>query len=827
MTRLSKMNFHVNDLNSLHVDRSGMPYFICSFSNATSTGKAQTIPTTSKIGANIPVSDNVSLAGETPPASIPGILADVPITSPPIRHSKPGASRVLFLDFSGHVITNTAWNTSYSVARWDCLPFDTDGNTNTFSVAEQGYIIQMWERVAEDYAPFDVDITTEQPTNWTSTTGHALITPTTDANGIHLPHYGYGGIAYVGVFGDVDYSYNYASCYSPAFVLPMSGSSYANTAEAISHELGHNMGLSHDGTSTQAYYGGHGTGDISWGPIMGTGYGRNVSQWSQGEYYDANNHEDDLAIIASRAPYRADNYGHTDATAFPVVNSNGNFVVSGCIIQNTNVDVLSFATGVGAVSITSFPYRCANGTYGGNLDINAQLYNGSGLLVASNNPDSTTSAIITYSAPTAGWYYLHISNSGTGNPTNSTPTGYTSYGSLGQYFITGKVAMASGLFVQTPNGGELWYKGQTNTITWTSGTNATGNVKIELYRGSSPPITIIGSTTNSGAYAWIITNALLSATNYQMRISSLTQTSVWDMSDGGFTLAASPIATSVLFENFDAKASLPTGWSNTIISGTTLWTVQNGGGFGTSPSTAYSGAYNACLYDYTPTSDICRLSTPAVDMSGYSTGVLRFWLTMARYPPDQDYLNIWVKTNATASWLWVAGFSNSITSWTQQTIALPNLTATYMIGFAGDARYGYGVCLDDVEILGYPAEATVATNNTPLVWLADYGLPPTDDGALSDTDSDGMPAWQEWIAGTCPTQASSVLSISNSWNASNGRTLAWPTVTGRIYSVNWSSNLLDSAFTDLTTNNTTGIYTDTTHTVEQRGFYRIGVQMIP
>mgnify|MGYP001765422319 CR=1 FL=1 len=36
------------------------------------------------------------------------------------------------------------------------------------------------------------------------------------------------------------------------------------------------MGLSHDGTASQAYYGGHGTGDISWGPLMGTGYDRNV-----------------------------------------------------------------------------------------------------------------------------------------------------------------------------------------------------------------------------------------------------------------------------------------------------------------------------------------------------------------------------------------------------------------------------------------------------------------------------------------------------------------------------------------------------------------------
>ena len=60
-------------------------------------------------------------------------------------------------------------------------------------------------------------------------------------------------------------------------------------AEAASHEAGHNMGLSHDGTSTAAYYGGQGSGATGWAPIMGVGYYKNLSQWSKGEYALANN----------------------------------------------------------------------------------------------------------------------------------------------------------------------------------------------------------------------------------------------------------------------------------------------------------------------------------------------------------------------------------------------------------------------------------------------------------------------------------------------------------------------------------------------------------
>jgi len=809
MARLTKISFHVMDLDSLHVDKSGMPYYICTFTNTT----AGTVKNTEPL---IPMQ---------------GLLAYVSITNPPIRHSKPGATRVLYLDFSGHVVTNTEWNLEYDVPRWDCLPFDTDGDTNTFSDLEQTYIIRMWERVAEDYAPFNVDVTTERPAAWTSTTGHALITPDVDANGTNCPHYGAGGIAFVDVFSQSDYSYNSASCYSPAFILPMSGNGYADTAEAASHELGHNMGLSHDGflvpPTTNAYYEGHGSGDISWGAIMGAAYDCNVSQWSKGEYYGANNFEDDLAIISAKAPYRADDHGGTNSTATMLTAINGtNIIASGIISSNTDVDVLAFATGAGAISVTVFPYRCASGTYGGNLDVYARLYNSVGTLVASDNPTDTTSAVINYTAPVGGTYYLHISGSGTGNPTNNPPTGYTSYGSIGQYFVTGRVVQASGLLVQAPNGGEVWYKGQTNSVTWISGTNASGNVKIDLYRGASLAGVITNSVTNSGTYSWTITNTLIYATNYQIRVSSVTQTSVWDQSDSSFTIATPP--SRLLFQNFDAAPSLPSGWSQTNLHGTTSWAFQTGGQHSNAhPDIAHSGSYNACLYAVNYVTNICRLATPVINMTGYTSAVLKFWHYMELWDFDQDYLNVRVKTNSTAPWMFIAGYSNSIDSWTQQSITLPNASSNYTIAFEGIAKYGYGVCLDDVEVIGSPVEVTVATNNTPLWWLADYGLPTTDDGALSDTDGDGMKAWAEWIAGTSPTQYSSALRITNTWLAASNHIVRWSIVAGRVYSVSWSSNLATKAFNAMVTNNTAGIYTDTLHSADQADFYRIGVQMSP
>ena len=57
------------------------------------------------------------------------------------------------------------------------------------------------------------------------------------------------------------------------------GSGAKNLAEAASHEVGHNLGLSHDGTASTGYYSGQG----AWAPIMGVGYYKPITQWSKGE----------------------------------------------------------------------------------------------------------------------------------------------------------------------------------------------------------------------------------------------------------------------------------------------------------------------------------------------------------------------------------------------------------------------------------------------------------------------------------------------------------------------------------------------------------------
>ena len=89
-------------------------------------------------------------------------------------HSRPGSPNVVYLDFDGHVISGTAWNGStdplYAKA------FDLDGNPGSFSASERAAIAEIWHRLAEDLAPFDIDVTTEEPPSFDRYTGHVLIT---------------------------------------------------------------------------------------------------------------------------------------------------------------------------------------------------------------------------------------------------------------------------------------------------------------------------------------------------------------------------------------------------------------------------------------------------------------------------------------------------------------------------------------------------------------------------------------------------------------------------------------------------------------------------
>jgi hypothetical protein len=254
----------------------------------------------------------------------------------PQLQSLPGEIAVVYLDFDGQVVSGGKWN---------------GGNTINAQPAglTESQMTNAWYVISEDYRPYRLNITTIESVYNAAPKNRRMrcvITPTTTA----AP--GSGGVAYIGSFdaGDPDNT--------PCWVFNLGGNGQT-TGETCSHEVGHTMGLSHDGkTGGTEYY----TGHNNWAPIMGASYNKTVTQWSKGEYTGANQQQDDVTIIATQNGFtwRNDEAGNTTAAASPLrINTNDGTIPAsenyGIILKASDIDVYSFRTGAGNVTFTVKP----------------------------------------------------------------------------------------------------------------------------------------------------------------------------------------------------------------------------------------------------------------------------------------------------------------------------------------------------------------------------------------------------------------------------------------------------------------------------------------
>ena len=335
-----------------------------------------------------------------------------PQAAPPLLSSLPSASSVIYLDMDGEDVTDPSWNGGVTV----------NAAAPAFS---QTTMTRIWERVADDFRPFNVNVTTELAVFQAApafSRMRCIITPTSawypDA----------GGVAYVGSFtwGDD----------TPCWVF---NGGEVSAAEAVSHEVGHTLGLSHDGRTSpvEDYYEGHGSGAVGWAPIMGVGYYKLLVQWSRGEYLAANRTQDDLAIITTGNGfgYRPDDHGASLAAATLLTPGAGGAVsAQGNIERRTDQDGFRFTSNGGSVSFTLTP-----DVRSPNLDALVEIVDSANTVIASANPDTALNATLTTNL-LSGTYLLRVDGVGRGA---ALVDGYTDYASLGSYQLTGTIANAA------------------------------------------------------------------------------------------------------------------------------------------------------------------------------------------------------------------------------------------------------------------------------------------------------------------------------------------------------------------------------------------------
>ena len=150
-----------------------------------------------------------------------------------------------------------------------------------------------------------------------------------------------------------------------------------------------------------------------------------------------------------------------------------------------------------------------------------------------------------------------------------------------------------------------------------------------------------------------------------------------------------------------------------------------------------------------------------------------------------------------------------------------NSYALTLTDFDGNSRLVNGT----VDIGAYEYGAGPMTFQA---WLQYYGLPTDGSADLIDSDGDGLNNWQEWVAGTNPTNADSGLRISSVIYTDTGLAVSWQSITGRSYYLQRATDLGGAAdFITVATNiagltNST-MYLDNSAVGSGPFFYRVGI----
>lgn len=222
-----------------------------------------------------------------------------------------------------------------------------------------------------------------------------------------------------------------------------------------------------------------------------------------------------------------------------------------------------------------------------------------------------------------------------------------------------------------------------------------------------------GTGANTNTYATAHTQISENGYKYRCVVSPSTGSAV---NSNAATLSVANCNT-LLYEDFEDTwgDGTPSGWTYTFETGDTKWKRNSG-------DQRNNGAeienYNALLYHAAYSDHKTYLVTPKMQFASTAApAVLEFYHKQPAWLADQDTLNVYYKPSSALPWTLLASYTSDVQEWTKRSITLPNPSNDYYIAFLGNAKYGRGVCIDEVgvwqekcdllEITSHPADVLV------------------------------------------------------------------------------------------------------------------------
>lgn len=300
----------------------------------------------------------------------------------------------------------------------------------------------------------------------------------------------------------------------------------------------------------------------------------------------------------------------------------------------------------------------------------------------------------------------------------------------------------SSLTLTKPNGGESWFGGSNQSITWTS-TGGMENVRLEYSINNGATWTeIIHATPNDGSHTWVVPNT--PTTQALVRISDAADGAPADVSDAPFTIANSTLTLTSPNggEIWTGESVKKIAWSSGgNISAIKLEYSINGGSTWNQivNSAANNGSYNWTLPDVATTSALVRIANAHGDTpSDVSDGVFTIIgssLTVLSpnggedWPGNSDQIISWSSTgvfpfvkieyslNGGGDWTTLAASAANIGSYTWKVVNVASEQALLRISDAAD-----GAPVDVSNNVFKITETVVSVEQTPGALPTNYAL---------------------------------------------------------------------------------------------------------